>query len=72
MIEYVNKKGPDCVRAFLFLDQRSGQLAETGADEALYPRIRLITNSDGENLSFPRASFPFLRVSKVLAIWGTV
>ena len=55
--------------SFLTEDQVD-QLAETGADEALYPRIRLITISDGENLSFPKASFPFLRVSKCICNLG--
>src|SRR6187402_2477839 len=70
--ELVNKKGPDLVGAFFLIDLRLDQLADTGADEALYPRIRLITLSEGEKRSFPKASFPFWRVSKVSAIWGTV
>jgi len=47
------------------------QLAETGADEALYPRIRLMRRSEGIKRSSPKAFFPICRVSRVDAICGT-
>lgn len=55
-------------KAFSFLTLGWYQLAETGEVEALYPRIRLMTKSEGINLSSPRASLPLRRVSRVSAI----